>query len=719
MNGLDARLPLVAVGAAIACVALYGSWVRLREQSCPRRLLLVVLRGLLLALVLGAVANPVMQVQSERRCRPLLTVALDASPSMGAPVRPGGPTRLALALRAVTQGPLANALAAATVERYLIGARAVAVERFGDQPPSVSGTDLQAALAQVLREPRARPPAACLLISDGADRTGRPPARVAEALGGYGVPVLCLGVGGEALADARVAGLVAPRTVVEGEQFQVRVLVRAASLRDRPLTLVIRRDGAQVHEQELPAGETERPARVSVQAGRPGYRRISAEVAAVEGELSAANNLRSTVVRVEPRAARVLLIEGRPRREYGFLRRLLLRIEDLEAVILLRKREPAEFWLDAGQPRRASLAAAGELSRYRAVILSNVEAAALGPAFVGSLSDFVMDGGALAMLGGESSFGAGGWGSSRLGAILPVRTGGGMLADPIAVRPTGEGEVARALRATGFTGWERLPLLEGMNEVAGVTPGAEVAMEGVAGSVVVGPLVVTSRAGEGRALAVMAADTWRWQQSPEADEHSRAGWEALWMTLIGWLIAPRAESQVLIELGRDSFEAGEPVRALIYVRDADYQPVVGAHVELTVSGPGSPSPAIEAAPTGTPGEYAASFLAGKAGAYEARARVRLPGGGALAGERRFDVTPPIGELTDPPRPEVLAAIAQETGGRYLPLERAREMAGLLPTEAVMEERRIEVHPARTVMFFLVLLALAAVDWLLRRRWGVG
>ena len=351
MNGLDARNLLVVAGGVVAAAALYVCWARLRGRPRAHRLTLVILRAMVLALALAAVLDPVL-LRPARVTRPARAlVAVDASTSMTAPLGDGR-TRLSAALAALG-GPLRDALAQAAVERYRVADRAEAVEQI--EPVPGGRTDLQAALSEMLRVPRARPPAACLLISDGADSTARPPARVAEALGAYGVPVFCLSVGGEPPPDAILAGLVAPRTVVEGEQFEVRVLARATSLHDRPLTLVVRRDGTQVHQEELHAGQVERPARATIDAGRPGYRWITAEIAPVDGELTDANNLRSTVVRVEPRQARLLLIEGRPRREYAFLRRLLLRIEDLDAVILLRKREPAEFWLDAGEPRRASL----------------------------------------------------------------------------------------------------------------------------------------------------------------------------------------------------------------------------------------------------------------------------------------------------------------------------------------------------------------------------
>jgi len=718
MNPPPLNLPLAITGAAIAGVALYIAWVRLTGEVPARRGVLMALRALLLGLLVFAVADPVLRRTHSIERPPVLIVALDASRSMAIPDA-DGVTRLDAARPALDAGPLAEALRRAEVARFAVGEIAQPVESFVEVPPATS-TDLRASLSSILRVPRDPPPAACILLSDGADGSFRPPARVAEGLGAYGVPVFCLGVGSpEPVPDASLPGLVAPRVVAEGERFELRALARAEGLTQQPLALSLSRDGQVLARRDLPAGEAERPASFDLTAAGPGYHRYVAEIAPVEGEATPANNRRSVVVRVEPRQARLLLIEGHPRREYSFLRRLLLRVEDLETVILLRKRPPAEFWLDAGEPRRAALSAAGELSRYRAIVLSNVEAGALGAGFVSRLTDYITAGGALAMLGGEDAFSAGGWAGTPLAAALPVRLSDGMLGDPVSVRLGGDGELARQLRATGLTAWERLPLLDGMNAVAGATPGAEVALAGVAGGgAPLGPVLAAGRYGAGRTLALTVADTWRWQQSPDADEHSRAAWDALWATVIGWLIAPRAERQVVLELGRDSVEVGESVRALVYVRDADYQPIADATVEVTVTG-GQEEIAASAAPTATPGQYAASFPAGAPGRYQAQAIARR-GGMALGSDRReFEVTEPLGELTDVARPEVLAAIAQATGGRALPLAQAAELAELLPLAPTVDQRTVDLRPARTVVFFLVLLAIGGADWLLRRRWGVG
>lgn len=720
MNPADPRMAMTIAGALVAGAAAYVCWLRLRGVPPARKALLLALRVVLLSLVLAAVLNPAIERAHRVTRPPGLLVAIDASRSM-VDLPLDGRSRYESALDALADAPLATVLSDARVERFLLGGEVRAVTEFPAQLEPSPTTDLQAALSGLLRAPRRRAPAACLLISDGADRTHRPAARVAEALGAYAIPVYCLGAGSpEPVPDLSIPGLVAPRVVTEGESFELRALVRAAGLADEPVTVSLGEGDREIRSISPEPGDVERPAAFELTAGDPGAHRYVLEARCEAAEATAANNRRSVVVRVEPAEARVLWIEGSPRREYTFLRRLLLRIEDLEVTILLRKRDPAEFWRDEGEPRRASLASVGDPARYRAIVLSNIDAAALGAGFVSRLADYVSGGGALAMIGGPDAFGAGGWADTPLAGALPVRIsgGGGRVAAPLSVRPAGDGDLARALRASGIESWERLPLLEGLNATAGLTPGAEVALDGISGASVLGPVLAARRYGAGRALALTVSDTWRWRQSPSADAHSRAAWEALWTTVIGHLIAPRADRRVVLELGRDTFEQGQPIRADVHVTDEEMQPVSGASVRLEIRGPAGEREVV-AEPSRTEGVYRATLQAGEPGECRLRAVARRADEALGEDSRTIEVVEPVGELTDAARPQVLEAIAAETGGRYLPLERAGEMAELLPLAAEAQERVERLRPARAWWFFAIVLAVASADWLLRRRWGVG
>jgi hypothetical protein len=44
---------------------------------------------------------------------------------------------------------------------------------------------------------------------------------------------------------------------------------------------------------------------------------------------------------------------------------------------------------------------------------------------------------------------------------------------------------------------------------------------------------------------------------------------------------------------------------------------------------------------------------------------------------------------------------------------------MLPLDPETETRTVRSRPARTWWFFAIILAIAATDWLLRRRWGLG
>ncbi len=718
MDFNDPRMILTIAGAVAAALALYLSSLRLRHASAARKALLLGLRSALLLMLLVAVLNPVRERVQQMPHEPLMLVALDASPSM-TKLPLDGRSRYAEALAALEGG--AAVPDGAWVERFLVGEGASRVSEFPSSPQPSAGSDLQAALSELLRVPRDRRPAACLLISDGADDTHRPLARVAAGLAAYEIPVYCLGVGSsDPVPDVSIPGLVGPETVVEGERFELRALVRAAGLADEPIALSLREGEREIRSARLEAGEVERPATFELTAGDPGAHRYVLEARGGAAEATAANNRRSIVVRVEPAEARILWIEGSPRREYAFLRRLMLQIDDLDVTILLRKQEPAEFWRDDGEPRRASLAqVVGELSRYRAVVLSNIDAGAL-EGLTSRLADYVTGGGALAMLGGADAFGAGGWAGTPVAGALPVRVSGGdgLLADPLPVRLSDGGELSRALLDSGIADWERLPLLEGMNAVAGVMPDAEVALQAAGGAGAGAPVLAGRRFGAGRTLAVTVDDTWRWRQSPSADAHSRAAWEALWTTVVGRLIAPRVDRQVVLELGRDTFEAGEPIRADVHVTDEEMRPVAGASVRIEIDGPGAERE-VAADATRDEGVYRATVRASGPGELRLRA-VAERGGEALGEDRRaVEVVEPLGELTDAARPEMLEAIAEQTGGRYLPLERADEMADILKLEPETERRTVRLQPARTWWFFALILLIAAADWLLRRRWGVG
>jgi hypothetical protein len=106
---------------------------------------------------------------------------------------------------------------------------------------------------------------------------------------------------------------------------------------------------------------------------------------------------------------------------------------------------------------------------------------------------------------------------------------------------------------------------------------------------------------------------------------------------------------------------------------------------------------------------------------ELRLRAVAEHGGEALGEdgRTVEVVEPVGELTG--RRKAGGAGGDRRGDRRgIPADQPRRGdGGLLPLEPESEARVVHLRPARTWWFFALVLAVAAADWLLRRRWGVG
>jgi hypothetical protein len=164
------------------------------------------------------------------------------------------------------------------------------------------------------------------------------------------------------------------------------------------------------------------------------------------------------------------------------------------------------------------------------------------------------------------------------------------------------------------------------------------------------------------------------------------------------------------------------IRLTAGVRGQDYLPAADAKVEAHVIGPAGVSETVEMTPAGdVPGNFVADWTAEKSGAY--LAEVTTGGSGPLNDLARdvvaFQRTDGVAENfhTEQNR-EMLEKLAADTGGRYW---RPEEL-GRLPREISYSEAGISVRDTKELWnmpaVFLLLLGLAAAEWLLRRKWGV-
>jgi uncharacterized membrane protein len=347
--------------------------------------------------------------------------------------------------------------------------------------------------------------------------------------------------------------------------------------------------------------------------------------------------------------------------------------------------------------------------------------------YLPNIREYVRNGGALAMVGGEQSFGDGRYGETPLADVLPVAPidGTTMSEMETKLRLTPEGRrhpVTSLVPGDGpnETAWAGLPPVSAVNLTRALPPGSGASVLLDVPGVQVGgspaPLVAVREVGSGRSLAVTTDASWRWGfLAAESGQGNRA-YIRFWNSALRWLVRDPGLAPLQVEPDSPAVEPGSPVGLGISARGPDWGPAAGKRVSAElVAEDGKPvargeavadrdgMARLELVPPG-PGAY--KIVAhGEGGKDTATGAVAVRG----AGPEDADAAP---------RPDLLSAIAQATGGRFAALP-----GGSLPELALADPEVVEIGRRKAVpiwdrAWFLGALALSlAGEWVLRRRWG--
>ena len=264
---------------------------------------------------------------------------------------------------------------------------------------SPPGTDIAAALRTALA---AAPPdrvRRVVLLSDGNETAGdavRAALGSADRIDAVPLPT-------RAKPEVAVSEVVVPAQVARGEPFFVEVAVDSNHA-DAVTVEVFRGPLKVVSETKtLAAGENRFRFRQTVDRDR--LAAYTVRVSGAAGDALVDNNVGGGLVFAAGKP-RVLLIDADPDAARSLV--WALEEEDVEADV---------------RPPRGAPEDVAELQNYEVVVLANVPATDLTGRQMAALRTYVRDlGGGLAMLGGDQSFGLGGYYRSVLEEVLPVRS---------------------------------------------------------------------------------------------------------------------------------------------------------------------------------------------------------------------------------------------------------------------------------------------------------
>lgn len=754
----------VYIGLATAVLGLI--WLARRTAISPRlrSWWLFVPRVLVLGLLLAVLLNPVRRKEHRLPDHPAAVIYLvDASRSMSLE-EPQSRSLLAQQTIQSVDSQLHQSQTRPQVQMFRFGQQLASATDFSQMRPVDNTTQLSEALEQLPSRFSREVPRAIVVFSDGIVDDGD---RLDDAAAGFrnmNVPIHVFPFGSSHLrGDVAIDELVVPPRVDSGVKAAIRGIVRGTGFEGERIVLQVKSSG----RPELPALAT-LPVTLSEQSqnfemvveANPEYGELTLEAPPRAGEVTELNNRIPFQLSKVARKLKVLYMEGTGNSEFRWIRDALQEDKDITCVSMVADQQYVQ------RPRltRVDDAYRGfpttreELLEYDCVICSDISIGA----FTREQLDWVVElvnqrGGGFVMVGGHTSFGAGGWDQTVWDQLIPVDMSGGVVGngwtysqfqvqipDEVQSHPIWKivedpVENKRILAA--------MPVFLGTNYMQRLKPAATVL--GVSATelpnVGIMPIFACQSYGRGRTFAFAPDSTADWGRYFESTwgEGDNRYFRRFWRNVIRWLCenSISGNKRMWLETDRVIYRTGQPVQVIAHVFDEKLQPTINYQVTARFKLPAGSSVTssmamIPLSPSSSGKTYvgemdsliSTALLDANSGAGQSSV---LPSQEieVIAMDQKKEVAraivkvfvlPDVHELLQPkPRPDILEQLADRSGGTVL--RNANDLADLLrrvPTvrgDSVISRQPLWDAP----LFWVLILSLLSIEWCLRRLSGYG
>jgi uncharacterized membrane protein len=616
------------------------------------------------------------------------------------------------------------------------------------EPPQGAATEISNALNAAVQNAVGKPLAGVVMIGDGVEvlsrnnpetsreSSSRDPQAGARLLGSLDVPLWTVAVGPPGdlnqVRDAEVAELGEAFSLFAGNETNIDFVVRSRALSGKALNVRLLMTSEQSDAPTIematrtitPNGPEETiPMSIPITAPAAGNYRMELRIEPQEGETLLSNNSQVAFVDVRTGGGRVLYLEGQPRPEQAFLLRSLRRFPDLQVTYRWIANDTKNRW-----PIDVNLN--NTTNPFDVVIIGDLPAAALGDEQLRLIGEAVNKGAALLMIGGIETFASGGYHTSPLKDVMPVKLDpresdleGDVKLTAAMVHPiTSIGNSDQLDETTKL--WNQLPPLVGASRFSDVrvAPGIEVLLETADGD----PLLVVGEYGGGRVAAFAGDSTWRWWRQGKSLEHRR-----FWRQMMLWLLNRESDSSASIDIAmtRRRAEIGQAIDFTIrYPLQEGTAPaeliveIIDANDKVTAL----PSSSLTRSESNEQMQLDGKLADLTPGMYRLRASFA---GATTSAEKSFQILDQEAELRQPFADHTyLAQLSMQTaaagGAMFLPDE-IDELINVITQlrrnsqAPVVQKYRLGDTPTSAWPLFIGLTTLLGIEWYLRRRWGLA
>ncbi len=765
--------PRAVLLAAVVAALVYVVVVYRRERTIPRRkrTLLGVLRAGTFVVLLVLLFEPVLAVSTTVPLPRTVLVLLDASESMNIRDKRRRPAEQAEAALALGTLPYADAnaelpddaRAAASrasrlelargllargqgnvfeqiarryrVRYFAFGRRVVPAEGRGLTGPqalaavdaNAPATRLGTAMEEALARFGGQSISGLVVLTDGASNEGLAPLEVARRMRERAVPLYPVGLGLPHPTDVRLDAVLVPETVFVKDKVPVRVQFSSTHLAGRAADLTLTFDGREVATRGVTLNDRAQFAELLFEPARPvDAARLEVAITprgAGVDEASTDNSRLARTVRVIDEKIKVLYVEGKPRWEYRYLRRVLLRDHRLDVTFYMTEGDK-----ELAQHSERYLATfpleADEAFRFDLVILGDVPRKRFSRLQLERLEELVRQQGASLLLLAGFFHAPGEYLGTPIAEMLPVKVrpdGVATLDDMVHPKVTAEGLTSAVVtlehpEERNQALWSQVRPMFGVPRLDGMKKGATRLLT-LSGSTRGGepyPLVCWHRHRRGKVMYVGTDQLWRLRYQRGDKYHARFWGQAIRFLTLSRLLG--GNRRIRIETDRSDYRVGERVHVSANVLDEAYSPVLSRSFDVVAELAGPPAQRATvhlAAVPGMSGLFRGFFTPEQPGRYELRPADAPE---EISNVARLGVEAASLERQEPAMQEdLLRRTAELSGGRCFTARDLPELAKELSGERRSTSVRLTKELFDLPVVFALLLGLLAVEWMVRRR----
>ena len=487
------------------------------------------------------------------------------------------------------------------------------------------------------------------------------------------------------------------------------------------------------------------------------------EVPPLEGEAILENNQVPFEVASRKKKIRVIYMEGSTNNESHYVRDALVEDPNIECLVM----EVDDQYLARPRLFRVNDRGRGypttreELFGYDVVICSDISRSAFTQEQLNWTAELVgQRGGGFAMVGGNTSFGAGFWDQTVWDGLIPVIMSGSASSVSRGILGNIQFKVKVPQEVERHPIWrivedpvqnrailEQMPPFLGTNLIARLKPAATALgyTDRPLSNVGIMPVFACEPFGRGRTFAMSTDTTWLWGDRFEkiwGEQGDNRYFRKFWRNVVQWLAENSAGANRRLRAASDKviYRPGQPIKVSARAFDEKLEETDRYRVVVRLR----PVPAVG---TGTPPALQEVLLSPptEGRSYEGELttpplrQLPVPGNPLLTQRllmlevAALDQGRPVAEtnlevqvlddsteFADPqPDSQRLEELARETGGKVL--HRVEDLAQLLsPQKSTPGEVVVQKVPAwDRSLLWLVLLGLLTADWALRRWAGLA